>query len=654
MEKNVNYFGPVHQLIVKLGIFITFLILIGYCLIITKYNNKFTDSPKSENGVIDFLGHNPDFENGILLAGEWEFYFNKWLVDENTHTRLNINEKYDTLIKVPACWATVKDANGNYYPSEGYASYRTIIKNYHIDKETKLCLDIERISGAYRIYISNPDSSTYKLVAQNGNVTSNLSEISSKAEIHYLNLNPFELDGRDIEVIIEYASTQSAGLTAFPLLKYYQSHSDAQNFNAVFNFIIFGIIFGTTIFNFLRLILSKNYKLIVFVTTLLLSYLVQLILSPSIFSKLFYFNDSVNYEIFTIYRMYTTITICFLVLYLYFMLTKSVLPKYRIPISPLILYVIIIITTICLQANGLYYVAEPYYALLLISIFAYIIPTTIYTSHYTNPVSGIVIFFFVVLLLNSQLIDILSNSGLIYFDTSIMSSVFAAFGCATIYIYYIIHDRRREEENKELTLEIAQNNISILLSQIRPHFLYNTLNSINCLIEVDPKRAQKALLQFSTYLRGNMDSLVEKELIPFSLELQHIKNYVDIKLLRFEGRLEMIYDINATDFLIPPLCVQPLVENAIKHGVTKQIQGGTVWISTSEDSDNYYIVIKDNGIGFDENTPKNEKHKSIGLSNIKERLHKINKATLNIESTPNIGTIATITIPKLYEKGGSK
>lgn len=630
------------------------ILTVFYCIFITKSYNKLNDIPLSKNGVIDFTNHNTDFEKCILLKGEWEFYYDKWLVDENTLERINKDEKYDIMIDIPSCWATYKDANGQYFPSHGHASYRTILKNYQADPTKRYCIDIERVSAAYRIYISNPDNTTYKLITQNGTITSNTREIASSGEVLYLDLEPFVLDGRDIEIIIECASTQSGGITTFPHLESYIDHSYTKNLITPLNFIIFGILFGSAIFSIFRIIITKSYKLLVFVSLLLTSYAIQIILSPPVFTKLFYFETSINYEVIAIYRMYVTITICFIILYSYFTMIKSALPNFKIPISPIILYAAIMITLIVLHITKFYYVIEPYYSLILVPILAYIIPTTLYSSKYVPPTTGCIVLFFIIFFLGAQTIDILCNAGQIYFDASLISSIFATIGCGTLFIYYIFEINRKEKENKKLTLEISQNNISILLSQIRPHFLYNTLNSINYLIEVDPKRAQQALLQFSTYLRVNMESLTEKELIPFSMELEHIKNYVNIELLRFEGRLKLVYDIQVDDFLIPPLSVQPLVENAIKHGVTKRIEGGTVWISTSEDKNNYYIIIKDNGIGYSNTAPKNEKHKSIGLVNIKEHLRKINNASLQFESVDNVGTTAIITIPKIYQKGGSK
>ena len=128
-------------------------------------------------------------------------------------------------------------------------------------------------------------------------------------------------------------------------------------------------------------------------------------------------------------------------------------------------------------------------------------------------------------------------------------------------------------ENDEKKLKDA--NIKIMMSQIQPHFVYNTLSSISTLIPLDPDKAQKALDDFTSYLRMNFSSLTETRLVSFADELKHIKTYVELEKMRFNDRLNVVYDIRTTNFDVPPLSVQPIVENAIKHGILKKIEGIT-------------------------------------------------------------------------------
>ena len=198
---------------------------------------------------------------------------------------------------------------------------------------------------------------------------------------------------------------------------------------------------------------------------------------------------------------------------------------------------------------------------------------------------------------------------------------------------------KEEEKAKE-----AQ--IRVMLSQIQPHFVYNSLSAISTLIPLDPEKAQKALDDFTAYLRINLSTLTESHLIPFEDELRHIKTFIALEELRFPDRINVIYDLDVTDFYLPPLSVQPLVENAIKHGILKKMEGGTVKISTYEDDDAYIVKIEDNGIGFDKDGVDFASNKHFGLNNIAYRIAKMSGGSLHMESEPNKGAKAVATFPK--------
>ena len=137
-------------------------------------------------------------------------------------------------------------------------------------------------------------------------------------------------------------------------------------------------------------------------------------------------------------------------------------------------------------------------------------------------------------------------------------------------------------EAETLKAELAKNRISIMLSQIQSHFLYNSLNTIYGLCEKDPTAAKKAVNDFADYLRGNMDSLSRNCPVPFETELNHLKSYLSLEQTRFKKKLNIEWDIQTDSFMIPSLTVQPLVENAVKHGICMKENGGTVKISSRE------------------------------------------------------------------------
>lgn len=209
-------------------------------------------------------------------------------------------------------------------------------------------------------------------------------------------------------------------------------------------------------------------------------------------------------------------------------------------------------------------------------------------------------------------------------------------------------ERERAEAGRERAeKEAYEAKVAVMTSQIQPHFMYNALTSIAMMCQINPETAQEATITFAEYLRGNMDSLKQTGPVSFEVELEHLKKYLYIEKLRFGKKLNVEYDIQATDFRIPMLSVQPLVENAVKHGVGMKKQGGTVTISTRETETVYQVIISDDGVGFDPEAPREDDGRThIGMENVRNRLKDMCGGTVDIESTVGAGTTATITLPK--------
>ena len=203
---------------------------------------------------------------------------------------------------------------------------------------------------------------------------------------------------------------------------------------------------------------------------------------------------------------------------------------------------------------------------------------------------------------------------------------------------------RLEAEKSIVEAELQKSRISIMLSQIQPHFIYNTLGTIERMCLKDPEKAFDLVRNFSLYLRGNFSELDSVTPIRFAEELKHVEYYVNIEKVRFPD-MNIAYDIEATEFVLPALSVQPLVENAIKHGLMRLETGGTVSIHSYETPTHFCVEVKDDGIGFDTSLPIDEK-KHVGLRNIQGRLKAMVDGDLILESKPDIGTKAVIMIPK--------
>jgi hypothetical protein len=213
----------------------------------------------------------------------------------------------------------------------------------------------------------------------------------------------------------------------------------------------------------------------------------------------------------------------------------------------------------------------------------------------------------------------------------------------TVFYYLWLHLQFVYRHEKDL---MAQQKIQLALSQIKPHFIYNTLNAIQD-IEGMPDNARDAIIDFSKYLRENLDFLTESNLIPFSKELEHVKKYVNLEKLRFEDKINVEFNVEETEFLIPSLSLQMIVENAIKHGITKKYEGGTVNVQSYEKDDKIFIIVDDDGVGFDVNKVIGENH--LGFKNSRERLRHFVNGNLIIESEINKGTKVTVIIPRVKE-----
>ena len=204
---------------------------------------------------------------------------------------------------------------------------------------------------------------------------------------------------------------------------------------------------------------------------------------------------------------------------------------------------------------------------------------------------------------------------------------------------------------KERERELAERHIDIMLSQIQPHFLYNSLGAIYHLCESNPEAARKAIKKFSEFLRGNMESLKSREPIAFESELNHAANYLYLEQQRFGDKLQVIYQIAIENFLIPPLTLQPLVENAVQHGVLNRRSGGTVIIRTEKTDKCAVVIVADNGVGIEKakeiHSMGDRAH--IGISNVRSRLNEMVGGSLDIESSGE-GTTAIIRIP--WAEGG--
>ena len=187
------------------------------------------------------------------------------------------------------------------------------------------------------------------------------------------------------------------------------------------------------------------------------------------------------------------------------------------------------------------------------------------------------------------------------------------------------------------------------MSQIRTHFIFNVLNTISGMCKFDPEQADAAVVSFARYLRGNIDSMAEDKLVSFESELERTENYVALEQIRFGDRIHLQKELGVSGFCLPPLILQPIVENAIRHGLLKKPDGGVITLRTLRADGFVRIEVEDNGVGFDPATLPQAKpngHRYVALDNVRFRLAHMVCGRLDIQSSPGKGTLVTLSIPE--------
>jgi sensor histidine kinase YesM len=214
----------------------------------------------------------------------------------------------------------------------------------------------------------------------------------------------------------------------------------------------------------------------------------------------------------------------------------------------------------------------------------------------------------------------------------------------------IIYDQLIQNINK--SNEIAKQQLAIRTLQMRPHFIYNTLTNIYYLCQQNPGKAQYAIDNFTRYLRKNFTAITAQEPIPFEEELEHAKAYLAVVKIRFEELLFVEYDIPFTAFKLPPLTLEPVVENSVKHNLDPDSSPLHIMVRTKELDDCIIITVEDTGTGYedpdimDSILSGDDSKDHIGLSNIKNRLEEMCSGTLDVSLRDEGGTIVTISVPK--------
>ena len=235
----------------------------------------------------------------------------------------------------------------------------------------------------------------------------------------------------------------------------------------------------------------------------------------------------------------------------------------------------------------------------------------------------------------------LTLAPLIHLRVSVFALLTVGIDFIAVSMFGLILSDQIEKDLRQQR-EIAHQRASIMVLQMRPHFIYNTMTSIYCLCNQDAQKARQVTMDFTTYLRKNFNAIASDEPIPFSSELEHARAYLAVEQAQYEDSLFVEYDTPHTRFRVPPLTLQPIVENAVKHG--RDAWSGPLHISVrSRDTDaGSEIIVEDDGSGYE---PQEDSEPHIALKNIRQRLEMMCGGELTITPREGGGTVVKVTIP---------
>lgn len=565
------------------------------------------------------------------LEGDWQFFYRQWIISDAVP-----DAEATAFLRVPGSWA------GNLihhtsYASGGYASYRCYLEGIKTDKA--LTVYVPNLACAYRVYVDG------ELLTESGI----LSKAQGKTDANAAALREkIYLDEGRHEIVIEVSANTFSGLYLPPVVAEYEHENAYTSGMLALRYSLIGIILYAAV---ILLVFSGVSNTRFFSPWMPILFI--LIAFRMMFSNEGYSITQTWLYILSFEKMHLLTFANPFVLKLVALLYFRDEVKLDIPLRSVVCLsgffaIIILIAVLFPQVifnNSHYWILQLLSSIADVYIFRKLCDSLTAGKKNSGLLCGAYVF-----LLCGVNINILYTGGVLSTRTSsfmpISFALFALF-ITLIQARNAILLYQRLEQTRRLERELERANMAVMISQIQPHFLYNALNTIKSLIRRNPKAAEEAVIDFSYYLRGNMDSLSRTEPIPFCTELTHIQHYCKIEMLRFSDKLHIEYNIETDAFSVPTLSIQPLVENAIKHGVTKRPEGGTVRLHTYEDGKNYIVCVEDDGVGFNPAAVLDIDGRShVGLPNICYRLETMLHAKVDVKSKIGIGTTVTIYIPK--------
>ncbi len=588
------------------------LFILGLFLFNANYQNIYK-SPPVKGGSVNFADTDIATRDvACNLAGEWEFYYNEWIVTDN------VTRSPDGMIKLPDVWTYKNFGNGK-LPKTGFASYRLYAEN--VQPNIKVIVYRHYSNFAYRVFING------ELNYRSGTVSKDINKtvVTGKtAEQH-----PYLTDGSPLEIVIEVSAMSVGGFNTAPWLAATVTGNSYGTSLRSFNYIALGITTAAIAIGLLFFLFFR-FKRDITVPAFMLALYAHFLISRDMLYV-------IQWQIITamVVELLTAV-LAFILFILHIKRSGALMHKFFV-IATSVAAAVFFLLSFVFYGTPL----APVFAFLLLATgCSYLVPI-IFNDKFAPIQRGAysVLFTFMISIFCFELCD---GLGMLVFGTEFIftAELMIIIACFTaLWLWKLAQTARNAIRVSELECELSTVKNQALKAQIKPHFIYNSLTAIQAQYREGLKNGDKAIEQFASHLRLITDSN-SQDLIPFDDEIRNVLNYFELENLRLNGKLNLLLDLNYTEFFIPVLSLQPLVENAIRHGGLREMQDGYIMISSDKIDKSIIITVKDNGKGFDMNAV----HAGVGIENTRQRFALIN-AEMRIESQKNCGTQIMIEIP---------
>jgi hypothetical protein len=557
--------------------------------------------PHVKNGVLDLSAWDAEKDGAFSLSGEWEFYWGELL----SASDIKSSGEKPILVEAPTEWTDYSMGEGS-LPGKGMATYHARIIN--VPEGARLGVRIQNMASAYRLYIDN------KLIASNGNFGD---EANAAVSGYHPQLAEFNSENSNLDLVLQVSNNAYAvgGMWEPVVFGGYNSVAGIHNLVKFIGYFSLGSVIVMCIFFFIIYIATRAERETLVLSGVGIAVFVRLLISGDM--TITYLLPGMPIAGFGWIDYLTLIWIQYFLLKFAYSAYTSLVSKWQV--QALLIYSIFV---------SLFVVAFPFdlvtstYMIMNILLLLILITVVVHLARaaYGGKTGASSLLGVMSLVLFSIFYEMVVNDlSVAYF---ILMSGAIEFTLLFFVQCFIIARRYNEARKMEMRL---------LKSQIHPHFIHNALATIISVSRKDPDRSRELLMDFSSYLRGCYDYENNDDLISLEQELEFVRAYVAIEQARFGDKLKVEYEIKASNnILLPPLVLQPLVENAFIHGLRQKEEGGTVLVyAVRGKDDTVRIGVRDDGVGMGNKAKEATKRRGIGIENINRRLSRLYHTQLN-------------------------